>query len=305
MEKTTAARSPRAWAIHPNRAGFVADLWRGAVAPLYLDRADPTGDLWKYATKADLYQQLLSYYGQKRSNTAMNSAIQFWSFAHEIGVGDLVVIPEDSDGDLLAVGRVQERYQYHPGNPPSLRHRLSIAWDRIGIDRSAVRPDLRAGLGSLVSVRELVDNNAADRIAHLAKHGTDPGPEEPSTRAELARTLGEAMAAAALDPPKPLEMPVRELLAHWGYQQRSDTAITDVKRDLLQSGLTTVPPFTEGNLERVVKLVGIPVSKPAGEGEDESGDESPITDGTENLVETDSIALRIGNFPFPTKPITT
>jgi restriction system protein len=302
MEDETSARSPRVWALHLDRAGDVSAPRVAQTTQQFLCRGEPTGDLARFSTKADIYRQLLTYYGSKRSNSAINAAAQFWSFSHEIKPGDFIVIAEVGETSSVAIGEVRSGYRYHPERSSYQRHGITVEWIRTGLDRSAIQPDLRANLGSLLSVRELAENNAAFRIAQLAAGHVDPGPEAVNPRAELAEALNEAATRAATDPPEPLELDISELLELWGHQQRSDTAISEIKRDLLQSGLTTVPPFTEGDLDRKVKLVAIPVEGPQ---RDETDADNAEAEETEDLAQTESIALRIGNFPFRTKPIST
>ncbi|WP_205325001.1 CBS domain-containing protein [Glycomyces sp. YM15] len=336
MEQVSSERNPRAWLIQPNRGAFHREPIQGERARLTVGR-DVTGDLLQFAGKTELFHQLVSFYSRKGSNPAMNQAAQFWNLAHEVRRDDYVVVAEGADGATVAIGTVVETYRFARESSPYERHGLTVTWVTTGIDRSRVRSDLRANLGSLVSVRELADNDAAARVASLANSGIDPGDGDADERAELNRMLGLAAERAVGEP---LELEVLELLKFWGHQQRSNTAVAEIKRDLLASGLTTNPPFTQGGLERKVRLVAIdpeaakpadaesaeepePIEEAGSESDEESeteegGVEGPVdqsangsasekADETEDLSGPDSasIELVIGNLPAPTKPITT
>lgn len=267
----------------------------GETTQLFLGRGDPTGDLSRFPSKTDLYKQLLTYYGQKRSNTAMNVAIQFWNFAHEIQPGDYVLIAEESDGTAIAIGTVKDSYRYHQDFSPYQRHSLTVRWTRAGLDRAALQADLRASLNSLVSVRELKLNDGIERITALASKGSDPGPGRKSERQALHLMLKRAGQEAERGP---LEMEVRELLQYWGHQQRSSEAVAEIKRDLLESGLTTSPPFTEAELHRKVRLVAIPEALDGPEPET-----AEPTAGTEDVSRPRQVVMLVGHRTRPTVPI--
>jgi restriction system protein len=297
MEEVTTERTPHAWLIQPNRGAISVEPRRGDRTRLTVGR-DVTGDLLQFATKTELFHRLVSFYSRRGSNPAMNHAVQFWNLAHEIRPDDYVVVVEGGDGSTIAIGTVDEGYRFDLVFSPYERHGLTVKWLSTGLDRSAVRSDLRANLGSLVSVRELTDNNAAARVADLAARGIDPGDGGPSERTELIGMLARA-AESAND--EPLELMVRELLKYWGFQQRSSDAVAEIKRDLLESGLTTSPPFTEVELDRKVRLVAIE-SGTTERPEVESGPAEAIGE-TEDVSEPRSVVMLVGHRTRPTEPI--
>lgn len=290
MEEMTAERSPRAWLLQPNRGAIAVDPREGERTRLTVGH-DVTGDLAAFVSKTELFHRLTTFYSRKGANSAMNQAVQFWNLAHEIRPDDYIVVPESGDRSLIAIGTVDERYRYDAAFSPYERHGLVVKWARTGVDRTTVQSDLRAGLGSLVAVRELSDNDAAARIAAIADGGADPGDSEAAgpTPSDL---LAAAVERANTDP---LELTVRELLRHWGRQQRSGDAIAEIRRSLLESGLTTSPPFTEEELDRPVRLVPIEPEAPE--------KDEPETEPTEDVAERRSVVLLVGHRTAPTEPI--
>jgi CBS domain-containing protein len=57
----------------------------------------------------------------------------------------------------------------------------------------------------------------------------------------------------------PVELPIRQLLAVWGFRARTYDSVGRIQRDLSAAGLKCEPDLTDGELDSVVR-VGLPVS---------------------------------------------
>ncbi len=161
------------------------------------------------------------------------------------------------------------------------------AWLRTDLPRDAFRPDLRASITSLLTVCGLTRHDAARRIASLAEHGADPGPDggdEITTSEELLAD------AASRDPADPRRLTVRSLLEYWGQTRRTGGVVATIKADLADKGLTTSPAFTEGSVEDEVAII------PADAGPGVLARSAP---DTEDVFEQAPATLRIGSLPPP------
>lgn len=246
------------------------------------------GDLSRCRTWAELTEALQQTYPAAGRNLIGNWTGQLWKFTTEIQEGDLVVMPLKKRQGYFAVGRVAGPYEYRSDEPEDFRQVRPVDWVRPDVSWGAIRPDLRASLGSLLTVCRLTRNDAARRIAQLAETGIDPG-----IAGEQEATSGEELLAdaASRDPANPRTLTIRSLLEHWGWERRTSAVISVIKNDLAAQGMTTRPPFTEGGLGDVVALVRLGTEP----GEDAESGEG--TADTEDVSEPDPMTLRLGRLP--------
>jgi len=99
----------------------------------------------------------------------------------------------------------------------------------------------------------------------------------------------------------PIELPIRQLLAIWGFRARTYDSVGRIQRDLSAAGLKCEPDLTEGGLDTVVR-VSVAVSaasdidtRPAEDGvtgeSGASGDGAPGSD--DERLELPTVSLRI------------
>lgn len=229
------------------------------------------GDISHCATPKDLELVLSKAYPRENSRVLSNWRGQLWRFRSVMAPGDLVVLPK-KDGSLV-IGFITGDYQYDAEAPEGLRHVRAAEWKRSDINRMEVRGELRASLGSLLTISELRRFDAVNRLKALADGGTDPGNPETD---EPLRTLRspEKLAQMVVDAPedKPVELPLREFLSIWGASSRPSSIIQEIRRDLEDFGLSTVPPFTEIPIDYTIRV--IPVGQTPEVGRHERGEET-------------------------------
>jgi restriction system protein len=204
--------------------------------------------------------------------------------------GDLVVMPLKNCRQI-AIGRVTGPYEFRGEADPNFRHVRPVEWLHRHISRDAVRSDLLQSMGSLLTVCGLTRFGAARRIAHLAEHGSDPGPEPDERNAEPMATPYDFLNdAAERAPTNPSRLRIRDLLSYWGAARRTSGIVARIEADLTEKGLTTRPPFTEGWIDNFIELV--PVGKepdPSGRTRDQC-----LGDDTEDASEMPAVTLRVG-----------
>lgn len=244
----------RAWVVRAGENGERehAALEEGAL----LAGWQGLGDLTDFATREDIKAAVAAAYPDEGPYTVGNWTGQLYRFARDIQSGDLVVLPLKSW--RVAIGRVSGGYEYRPDSADGLRHVRRVEWLVKDVDRQSIQPDLQDSMGSLLTVFELSRFAAAERIAALSEGSADPGrPDADAFAASLTEPtkLYEEVRRRAAD--EPLTLSVRDFLAIWGVQRRYPAAVEQIKNDLDERGLVTVPPFTEGSIEsRITVLAG-------------------------------------------------
>ncbi|TQM25901.1 CBS domain-containing protein [Nocardia bhagyanarayanae] len=285
-------RQPQAWLI---RAGSTGERERRALDEgLAIIGWDEVGDLGRYPTWHDLKVGLRSAYPEATSTVIGNWTGQLWKFDTTIQDGDLVVMPLKTHPGHVAIGRVSGPYEYRADEPKGFRQVRKVDWIRPDVSWDAIRPDLRASLGSLLTVCGLTRHDAAARIQHLATYGTDPGFDGDEEATDSTKLLEEA---TARDASNPRELTIRSLLEHWGAERRTAAAVSTIKADLASNGLTTRPAFTEGALSDVVALVPIDTEPGVDAG-------NGTIENVENVIEPEPMSRRLGDLPARLESVT-
>jgi restriction system protein len=278
----------RAWLIRGGRDGEREE--RALRDGLTIVGWNELGDLGGLDTWSELTGELQRVYPDAARNVIGNWTGQLWKFTTEIQDGDLVVMPLKSNPGHIAIGRITGPYEYRTAEPEGFRQVRSVEWIRADISGEVIRPDLRASLGSLLTVCGLTRNGAAGRIAVLAAEGLDPGMggEEEVTSSE--KLLEDA---ASRDSDNLRTLTIRSLIEHWGWERRTSAVIDVIKADLAAKGLTTRPPFTEGTLSDEVTLMPISAEPGTGEAPAEGAED------TEDVTDPQPMTLRLGSLPAP------
>lgn len=285
--------NPRAWLIRSGRDGQREH--RALDEGLAIIGWDEMGDLSRYRTWEELKAALREKYPLATPNVVGNWAGQLWKFGTDIENDDLVVMPLKLQTGYVAIGRVVGQYEYREAEPEEFRQVRKVDWLRTDIVWEALRPDLRASLGSLLTVCGIHRNHAAARIAHLAEFGTDPGFDSDEVATDSVQLLAEASSHAAGNP---RQLTIRSLLEHWQFERRTAAAIEVIKSALAENGLTTRPPFTEGALSDIVTIVPLDaepgaVADHAVDSEVQQRDSSAV----ENVSDPEPMTRRLGDLP--------
>ncbi|ODT23719.1 CBS domain-containing protein [Microbacterium sp. SCN 69-37] len=183
--------------------------------------------------------------------SASNYLIGNWTgqldrFVNEMQVGDIVVMPLKSDG-ALAIGTVRSDYGFDEHEHGE--HFRSVAWQRSDVDRATLRHDLRASLGSLLTVCELARFGAVERLMKVRDGRADPGPSRDG--GPLPASIEE------LPSDKPTPMTVRELLDLAGVDRRTAQTVAQIDELLHKTGLTSVPAVTEADMDEQIVVTPI------------------------------------------------
>ncbi|HMR47941.1 MAG TPA: restriction endonuclease [Arachnia sp.] len=163
----------RAWVVRAGRYGEdeQANLDAGRTTISWHEMSDLTPATTREAMSIAVEQTYPDApTGQKATSTG-----QLWAFRSKIQVGDLIVMPLKSESGHIAFGRCTGPYAYDPSQPASRRHYRPVTWEPNTVPRSALGADLLATINSLLTVFSPSRNDAARRLAMIAKGDADPG----------------------------------------------------------------------------------------------------------------------------------
>ena len=156
-------------------------------------------------------------------------------------------------------------------------------------------------MGSLLTVSELSQRDAVERVASLANVGTDPGyggyvppPADPDALRSDVDETGTR------------QLSVRVLISLWGWQRRTTDAIESVDQGLADLGLVVEPHFTAVQLSDLVTVSSTDTEESAtspAESADSPLNRALMTPTEDNGSGRDPIR-RIGNLPLARNVVT-
>lgn len=128
-----------------------------------------------------------------RQHTESSSAAnQLWRFAHDVQVGETVVLPCKLSR-LVAVGKVTGGYRYEADW--QFPHIRPVKWDAVDLPRASFDQDLLYSFGGMLTVFQVNRTNAQERIDRVVRRHLGGTAEEPVMPPDL---LDDAAAAVDL-----------------------------------------------------------------------------------------------------------
>lgn len=112
-------------------------------------------------------------YADAKLKALQNNVSQVWPFAHEIQVGDWVVLPLKHER-AIQVGQVTGGYQFHPEGPNPFFHSRDVKWIGEAIPRSHFGKDLLNTFGAFMTICRVQRNNAETRLKAMHASGWAP-----------------------------------------------------------------------------------------------------------------------------------
>ncbi|WP_206922931.1 restriction endonuclease [Alicyclobacillus suci] len=120
-------------------------------------------DLTSFDDKQILCDYLLNDYGAEKLARARNWASQTWPIAHDMKVGDWVVLPSKLKS-AIHIGEVTGEYTYDPNQDDPFFHYREVRWFATDIPRTNFDQDILYSLGAFMTVCRIQRNDAEDRI---------------------------------------------------------------------------------------------------------------------------------------------
>ncbi|MFI7514080.1 restriction endonuclease [Micromonospora echinofusca] len=178
-----ATGTPRVWLVragrHGERASWALD---NQVAGGGFKEVD---DLTRAATRDAVAGLVRAAFPDAKANLVANYAGQLWALRERITVGDIVVMPMKTSGQI-AIGKVVGGYRHLTDPDPERRHVRPVQWLRTDVPRTAIKQDLLYTLGAFLTICEVSRNDGAWRMAQVLESGHDPGSRPALARATLA-----------------------------------------------------------------------------------------------------------------------
>jgi MoxR-like ATPase len=175
VDDRSSSGGPNAWVI---RAGKHGEGERLALAQnrTIIGWSD-IGPLTTEMTSDQLKDKIRETYGETRAASLAQQASALFRFVHDVEVGDLVVIPLQTNPGHAAVGWITGDYEYMP-NPVFVEHDAvntrTVDWLSQAAPIGGFAPDIREAFRSQGTLRRIGASNAVDRITRGL--GSSPTP---------------------------------------------------------------------------------------------------------------------------------
>lgn len=120
-----------------------------------------------------LIESMRSTYPDAKPKVLINYASQVWPFAHDIQVGDWVILPLKHER-AIQIGQVTGEYQFQPDGPNPFYHFREVKWIGEAIPRSHFGKDLLNTFGAFMTICRVQRNNAEARLKAMYASGWAP-----------------------------------------------------------------------------------------------------------------------------------
>lgn len=140
------------------------------------DRLDV--NLQKLPNRDALLDAMKDRYPDAKPKVLINYGSQVWPFAHDIQVGDWVILPLKHER-AIQIGQVTGDYQFCPDGPNPFYHYRDVKWIGEAIPRSNFGKDLLNTFGAFMTICRVQRNNAEARLK--AMHASGWAPESGSS----------------------------------------------------------------------------------------------------------------------------
>ena len=168
----TQTRTPAAWFIRSGGKAEFADLFiKNRIAAVGFGHLP---DLSKTSSRDEI-AQLITQESPELSDAQVSArASQLWTLVSDIRHGDLVVTPSEGSS-YFALGRVTSEY-WHRHGADTMRHAVSVEWERTDVPRTALMQDLQNALNLRRTINSIGADDAARRLQQVTATAQDPGP---------------------------------------------------------------------------------------------------------------------------------
>ncbi|MDR9836619.1 restriction endonuclease [Herbaspirillum huttiense] len=165
---------------------------------VYVTWDDLDVDLSNMSGRSELTAAMTQRYSEAKPKTIQNWVSQVWPFAHEMKIGDLVVIPLKSQ-PAVYIGEITGDYQCQPSGPSPFFHSRAVKWIGEAIPRTHFGKDLLFSFGAFMTICRIKRNNAEQRIAAMRANGWKAETLAAATKATASASNDEETADSDLD----------------------------------------------------------------------------------------------------------
>lgn len=165
---------------------------------VYVTWDDLDVDLSNMSGRSELTAAMTQRYSEAKPKTIQNWVSQVWPFAHEMKIGDLVVVPLKSQ-PAVYIGEITGDYQCQPSGPSPFFHSRAVKWIGEAIPRTHFGKDLLFSFGAFMTICRIKRNNAEQRIAAMRSNGWKAETLAAATKATASASNDEETADSDLD----------------------------------------------------------------------------------------------------------
>lgn len=203
-------------------------------------------DLSILPNREALFAAMDGLYPDSKPKRLHNWVSQVWPFAHEINVGDLVIVPLKTQ-PVIYIGEVTSNYQYAPEGPNPYYHWRSVNWVGEAIPRSNFSQDILYTIGAFLTICRVQRNDAEIRINAMRANGW-----KPETIAAVTNALTTSIETADTSNSINLEQLARDQIASLiNAKFKGDKLARLVEAVLVAQGYTTylTPKGSDGGAD--------------------------------------------------------
>jgi restriction system protein len=135
-----------------------------------------------------LLEAMKGFYPDAKPKVLINYGSQVWPFAHDIQVGDWVILPLKQER-AIQIGQITGDYQYQPEGPNPFYHYREVKWIGEAVPRSNFGKDLLNTFGAFMTICRVQRNNAEARLK--AMHASGWAPESGSNVISPISAVGD------------------------------------------------------------------------------------------------------------------
>jgi len=127
-------------------------------------------DLAALPDRAALTSYIDERYTDVKPKTVTNWVSQIWPFAHDMAVGDLVIVPLKTQ-PAIQIGEITGEYRFEAQGPSPYYHWRSVKWVGDAIPRANFGQDLLFSFGAFMTICRIQRNSAEARLAAMRAKG--------------------------------------------------------------------------------------------------------------------------------------
>ncbi|NLY75373.1 MAG: restriction endonuclease [Firmicutes bacterium] len=169
------------------RAGSLGEYENKFLADkrIYLTWEDLTVDLRTFKEKIDLYNYLREKWPHHKPAKSRNWTGQIWPIAHEMKVGDWVILPSKLK-PAIHIGKIVGDYVFDLKQGDPYYHYRNVDWFATDIPRTNFDQDLLYSFGAFMTVCRISRNEAEKRIKEMEKNKWRSNSSVPITNFEVS-----------------------------------------------------------------------------------------------------------------------
>lgn len=208
-------------------------------------------DLTDATNTADIRDIVSRSYPTESTHTIGSWTGQLSRFVLDFEIGDLVIMPLKNEQRDLAIGHISSNYYFTSDEDEGFRHCRDVTWAEHRIPRDALLHDLRASLGSLMTITKLDRNEAPQRLEKLF----NGAPKDNYGVAGKLEDLEGISRAIANRPKKEFSLTVRDLMSVANIQRRTAGTLAQLEADLKSNNLEVIENIGEAGIDEFIRIV--------------------------------------------------